>query len=69
MDLRPDLPRLRYLELSGYKPGEQVLFCPTCPWQLHSPAAMKPECPVCGSALHLIRVDEELLNLSKEILP
>ena len=63
MFLIPNKHRLRLLNLSGFKIGEQVLFCPDCDWQADQPLAMKPVCPKCNASLHVSRIDEELVEL------
>ena len=63
MDTRPNLGRLYVLDLTGFKLGESVLFCPQCTWQATEPVGMKPVCPKCTSPLHSVRVDETLIRL------
>ena len=39
--------------------GEWILFCENCDWVCESKmAAMKPECPQCGSTLQVIKETE-----------
>ena len=62
MDTRP---RLAVLDLTTFQTGDQILFCPKCPWQATQPQGMKPTCPDCGAHLHVIRNDKDLQVINK----
>ena len=63
------LSRLSTLDISKFKTGEIILFCPSCEFQSTEPCAMRPECPDCGRALHYVEVDAELRELTTRKLP
>jgi uncharacterized protein YbaR (Trm112 family) len=65
MDIRLDLIRLSKLNISNFKLGEQILYCPDCNWQIYESLAMNPICPECKARLHLINLTNELTYIIK----
>lgn len=63
MYLTPDMQRLTYLKLDGFRPGAVVLFCPRCDFQYLFECAAVPCCPVCEKALNATRVTPDLIEL------
>ena len=63
VDIRPDITRLGQLDLSGFGLGDQILFCPVCPWQASGPQGQAPFCPACSTRLHLTKVTPDLIAL------
>lgn len=51
------------LNISNFRLGETVLFCPKCDWQADCHCGMNPICPECGTELHFVKVNRELIEL------
>lgn len=67
MHITPNTDRLKLLDVSNFQLGDTVLFCPKCTWQAEQPhIAMKNECPVCYSSLHVSKIDDDLVELIRE---
>lgn len=57
--------RLTTLDLTGFQTGDQVLFCPACPWQAKQVQAQRPVCPDCRGPLRVVRNDADLQRINK----
>ena len=64
MDMQATCDRLSKLNLTGFKIGDQILFCRECAWQAPEPLAMKPICPDCGVSLMVAVVSQELVDMT-----
>lgn len=60
MWLVPNYERLKKLKVEGLDPGDSILFCPNCDFQIVN-AGMKPECPNCKHRLHVVEYEEPWL--------
>lgn len=58
----PNVLRLSFLKLDGFRVGAAVLFCPNCDFQTTRESASVPICPVCDTSLHVTCVTPDLVE-------
>lgn len=56
--------KIEDLNTTGFKEGEQILFCPHCTWQAHGPEARSPICPGCVTRLTIVTMTDELAKMT-----
>ena len=61
-----DLDRVKYMDLSKAKIGDQIMYCRDCNHQMEPNEAGPVKC-YCGSHLRIITVSQELISIN--ILP
>lgn len=59
----PDVERLSRLNIPGYRPGAQIVFCPRCSFQHEPDTCGQSWCPVCRAGLHVTTLKPELQAL------
>ena len=65
MWIKPNIEKLRHLNLTNVHLGDWILFCPKCDFQLPVNVAAKPECPDCYHVLHRVIIDNEFVDMFK----